>query len=169
MLMDRSAAQFIETLYQANYRRLYMIAYAILGKRTEAEVAVQEAFVVACQQSEDLLLSKNPVGWMKSTVRHRALHILEDQKRTASLFTSLEAIHPGLEPSQLDGDDSELVAFCQSVVSKDEFAFFLRIANGSATFPEEAQRQTIKLAACYKRFERIREKLQQSLSEFYKF
>lgn len=166
--MDRSAAQFIETLYQANYRRLYLIAYAILGKRTEAEVAVQEAFVVACQQSEDLLLSKNPVGWMNSTVRHRALHILEDQKRTASLFTSLDAIHPGIEPSQLDGDDSELVEFCQRVVSEDEFAFFLRIANGSATFPEEAQRQNIKLAACYRRFERIREKLRQALSKFYK-
>ena len=166
--MDEIANRFIAEMYGTYYRKFYILAYSILGKQAEAEVAVQEAFVVACQQSEILMHSENPVGWMRSTVRHRALHILENQKRTASFFMSLEALHPGIEPSRLDNGDSELADFCQSVVSKDDYAFFIRIATGLSTFLEEAQRQNIKLTTCYKRFERIREKLQQVLSEFHK-
>ncbi len=166
--MDEAVERFIAVSYHKYYRKLYVLAYSILGKQAEAEAAVQEAFVVACQKPEELMRSEDPVRWMKSAVRHRALHILEDQKRTASLFMSLEALPPGNEPSHLDSGDSELVGFCQSVVSKDEFAFFLRIAKGSATFLEEAQRQGIKLAACYKRFERIRSKLQQALNGYHK-
>ena len=166
--MDKIANRFIAEIYHTYYRTLYILAFSILEKQAEAEVVVQEAFAVACQKPEELMRSKKPVGWMKSTVRHRALHILEDQKRTASLIMSLEVLHPGIEPSRLDNGDSELVEFCQSIVSKDDFAFFLRIATGLSTFLEEAQRQNIKLTTCYKRFERIREKLQQALSEFHK-
>lgn len=166
--MDDIANRFIAEFYHTYYRKLYVLAYAILGRRAEAEAAVQEAFAAACRKPEELMHSENPVGWMKGTVRRRALHILEDRKRTASLFISLEALHPGIEPSCLDSGDSELAEFCRSVVTEDEFAFFLRIAGGASTYPEEAQRQNITLAACYKRFERIREKLQRALREFYK-
>ena len=150
--MDEIANRFIAEIYHTYYRKLYILAFSILGKQAEAEVAVQEAFTVACQKPEELMRRKNPVGWMKSTVRHRALHILEDQKRTASLIMSLEVLHPGIEPSRLDNGDLDLVEFCQSVVTEDEFAFFLRIAKGSSSFREEAQQQNIKLTTCYKRF-----------------
>ena len=166
--MDEIANRFIAEIYHTYYRRLYILAYSILGKQAEAEVAVQEAFAVACQKPEELMRSENPVGWMKSTVRYRALHILEDQKRIASLFMSLEPLDHSKEPSCSDSSDSELAEFCQSVVTEDEFAFFLRIAKGSSSIREEAQRQNIKLATCYKRFERIRKKLQQALSKFHK-
>lgn len=166
--MDEIANRFIAEIYSTYYRKLYILAYSILRKQAEAEVAIQEAFVVACQKPEELMRSENPVGWMKSTVRHRALHILEEQKRTASLLMSLELLDHSKELSYSDNSDSELVDFYQSIVTEDEFAFFLRIAKGSASFREEAQRQSIKLTTCYKRFERIREKLQQALCEFYK-
>jgi len=162
------ANHFIAGFYHTYYHKLYILAYSILGKQAEAEATVQEAFLVACQKPEEFMHSDNPVGWMKSTVRHRALHILEEQKRTASLFMSLELLDHSKEPSCLDSSDSELAEFCQSVVAKDDFAFFLRIAKGSSTFLEEAARQGMKLSACYKRFERIREKLQQALSKFHK-
>lgn len=164
--MNQNADLFIEDFYRKNYRVLYIHAYSILGKKVEAEAAVQEAFVVACQKLEELMSLDNPLGWMKSVVRYKALHILEDQKRTVSLFTSLDMLNPSDEPSHCDQSDSELVEFCQQVVSKDEFAFFLRIAQGASTFLEEATERNIKPAACYKQFERIRNKLQQVLREY---
>ena len=52
---------------------------------------------------------------------------------------------------------------------EEEFDFFLRIAHGAATISEESQRLGIKLPACYKRFERIRDRLQQTLGKYYKY
>jgi hypothetical protein len=68
-----------------------------------------------------------------------------------------------------DSFDTELALLCQSTVSKDEFDFFLRLANGTTTFREESERLQIKLPACYKRFERIRDKLQRAVGRYYKF
>ena len=68
-----------------------------------------------------------------------------------------------------DSFDTELALLCQSTVSKDEFDFFLRLANGATTFREESERLQIKLPACYKRFERIRDKLQRAVGRYYKF
>lgn len=165
--MEQAARQFIEKFYREHYRSLYLFACSILGKPSEAEAAVQEAFAAACQKPENFMHSENPVGWIKKAIRYKALHMLEDQKRTASLFMSLELLCPGKEPSCSTGRDAELAEFCKSVVPEDDFAFFLRIANGSSTFLEEAARQGLKLSACYKRFERIRKKLQDALDELH--
>ena len=163
--MDGENSAYIEQLYRTHYRALYVLAYAILRDRLSAEAAVQEGFVVACRKIGDLRHSEDPLRWLKSTVRHRALHILEEWRRTAALFTSLADLAPGVEPAELDSTDFELVELCKGAVSESELAFFLRIAKGETTFPEEAVRQGIQLPACYKRFERIRGRLQRVLGE----
>ena len=168
MDMDGENSAYIEQLYRTHYRALYVLAYAILRDRLSAEAAVQEGFVVACRKIEDLRHSEEPLRWLKSTVRHRALHILEERRRTAALFTSLADLVPGVEPAKLDSTDFEVVEMCKEAVSESELDFFLRIAKGKTTFPEEAAQQGIQLATCYKRFERIRDKLQRALGELYK-
>ena len=109
------------------------------------------------------------MGWMKKTVRYRALRLLDERKRTAALLVSVEALASVVNHTTQDNFDTELALLCQSTVSKDEFDFFLRLANGATTFREESERLQIKLPACYKRFERIRDKLQRAVGRYYKF
>ena len=159
---------FISNFYRKNYRSLYLHAYSMLGRRAEAEVALQEAFFAACKDPEGFMSMKYPKRWMEKAVENMALHILREQKYTAALFLPFEELAPGQEPSSLDGSNFELIEFCQNVVTKDELGFFLRIAEGSSTYAVEAERLGIKLPTCYKRFERIREKLQKALDEYNK-
>lgn len=166
--MLQESGLFLDNFYRRNYRSLYLHAYSMLGQRTEAEVALQEAFLVACKKPEEFMRKENPVGWMEKTIENMALHILREQKYTAALFVSFEELAHGQVPSTLVDSRFELIDFCQSVVSKEELRFFLRIAEGSSTFSGEADRLKIKLPACYKRFERIREKLQKALDEYNK-
>lgn len=166
--MAQDINQFIEGLYRENYQRLYSYAFAILKQRMDAEAAVQEAFTVACETPMELIHSKNYIGWMKKVVRYRALQLLDERKRTAALLLALETLAPNVAFSTRDSEDAELISLCQSAVSKQEFDFFWRLANGATTFREESERLGIKLPACYKRFERIRDKLQQAVSKHYK-
>lgn len=167
-MLNQDAKRFIENFYSENYEKLYLHAHSKLKHRPESEVALQEAFLVACKKPEEFMGSENPVRWMEKTIEHVVLHILRERKKTAALFLPFEALAPGQEPSTLDGSSFELIAFCQSVVTKEHLAFFLRIAEGSSSFVEEARRMGIGLHACYKRFERTREKLQTALVEFHK-
>ena len=166
--MERDVKQFIETFYQKNYYKLYIHACAILGRDSEAEVVVQEAFLAACKKPDDFIHSQSHIGWLKRAVENEALHILREQKYTAALFLSIEERSPDQEPVSLDGSSFELMDFCKGVVSKEELDFFLRIAKQESSFQEEAEKQGMRLSACYKRFERIRKKLQQALEDFHK-
>ena len=166
--MERSTDQFIANLYRENYRALYLHAYSMLGQRPEAEVALQEAFLAVCKNPEELVRKENPIAWMEKVIENMALHILRERRYTAALFTSFEELAPGQEPSTLTEGSFELIDFCQSVVTKEELKFFLWIAEGSSTFAGEADKLGIKLATCYKRFERIRKKLQKALDDYNK-
>lgn len=166
--MKQSIEQFIEILYRENYHRLYIHACSVLGRNPDAEVAVQEAFLATCKKADEFIKSENHIGWLKRAVVNEALHILREQKYTAALFLSIEELSNGQEPSALDSTCFELLDLCQGTVSKEELGFFLRIAKHESTFPEEAAGQGIKLPACYKRFERIRKKLQQALENYHK-
>lgn len=165
--MTQDVYLFIEKLYRDHYQRLYAYAYSILCHQTDAETAVQEAFAAACEAPAALLQSENPVGWMKKAVRHRALRIIDERRRTDALLVALKALAPRAGDAGQERDGVELLLLSQSVVSKEEFDFFLRIATGATTVLGESQRLGIKLPACYKRFERIRDRLQQALGEYY--
>lgn len=167
--MAQNINQFLEGFYRKNYQMLYAYAFSILKHHMDAEVAVQEAFAAACETPKDLIHSENPIGWMKKTVRYRALRILDDRKRTAALILALKTLAPDVDFSTGYGEDAELISLCHSVVSKDEFDFFWRLANGAATFREESERLGLELPACYKKFERIRDQLQRAVGKFYKF
>lgn len=166
--MDRNVVQFIESFYRENYNRLYIRACSILGRSPEAEVAVQEAFLAACKKPDTFINSQSHIGWMKRAVENEALHILRERKYAAALFMSIEELSPSQEPTALEDNSFELTEFCKGSVSKEEFRFFLRMAKHESTFLEEAEMQGISLTACYKRFERIRKKLQQTLEDYHK-
>ena len=167
-MLDQAAKGFIENFYCENYQKLFLHARSKLKHEAEIEAALQEAFLVACKKPEEFMASENPIRWMEKTITYVAMHILRERKKTEALFLPFEGLAPGQEPSTLDGSRYGLIAFCQGVVTKEHLAFFLRIAEGSTTFVEEAERQGISLYACYKRFERIRERLQEALDKFYK-
>ena len=166
--MDRNIEQFMESFYRKNYNRLYIHACSLLGRSSEAEVAVQEAFLAACKKPDEFINSQSHIGWLKKAVENEALHILREQKYSAALFMSIEELSPGQEPAALEDSSFELVELCQRAISKEDFDFFIRISKHESTFQEEAERQGVRLATCYKRFERIRKRLQQALDDYYK-
>lgn len=166
--MTKDISQFIEGFYREYYQKLYAYAFSILRCRMDAEAAVQEAFAAACEAPAELMQSENPIGWMKKAVKYRALRLLDERKRTDALLLTLKALDPDVDFAAQDGTETELTSLCQSIVSKAEFDFFLRLALGATSFIEESKRLHIKLPACYKRFERIRDKLQRGIGKYYK-
>lgn len=163
--MTPNESEFLSEFYHKYYNKLFIHACAVLGRRDLAEVAVQEAFQIACQNIDRLQSSVNPVGWMKKTIEHVSLHIMRDQRRDQKFFVYIEDLAPGTEITDSEKSDWELKDRCLKAISKDEFEFFLRIAEAGFTYSEEAERLNISISACYKRLERIRTKLKKALQE----
>ena len=154
---------FLTNFYHNYHGKVFLHAYAILKDRSNAEVAVQEAYLVAWRKIDEFMNHENPLAWMKRVIEHTSLHILRELGRTKAVLIPLEELTPNKEPTTIEHSDFELREQCLQIISKEEFYFFLRIASGQTTFIEESERLGINLSTCYKRFERIRVKLQRAL------
>lgn len=161
--METREEIFLTNFYHKYHSKFFLHAYAILKDRANAEVAVQEAYVVLWRKIDEVINYENPAAWMKRVIEHTSLHILRELGRTKAVLIPLEELTPGHEPTAMDQGDFELRDCCLKVISKEELDFFLRIAYGQASFIVESERLGITLNACYKRFERIRTKLQKAL------
>jgi len=81
----------VDELYDASYRRLVVQLYAICGDLSDAEDAVQEAFVIALRKERDFRKIANPEAW----IRTAALNHLRSRWRHASVVRRYQPRVPG--------------------------------------------------------------------------
>ena len=81
----------VDELYDASYRRLVVQLYAICGDLSDAEDAVQEAFVIALRKERDFRRVTNPEAW----IRTAALNHLRSRWRHASVVRRYQPRVPG--------------------------------------------------------------------------
>jgi RNA polymerase sigma-70 factor (ECF subfamily) len=96
----------LDELYDASYRRLVVQLYAICGDLSDAEDAVQEAFVAAIRKHRELRRVANPEAW----VRTAALNRLRKGWRHATVVRRYQSRVPGpRQPVQVGPDHVAIV------------------------------------------------------------
>jgi len=86
-----AARSELDELYDASYRRLVVQLYAICGDLSDAEDAVQEAFVTAVRKQRELGRVGNPEAWVRTV----ALNRLRGGWRHASVVRRYQPRVPG--------------------------------------------------------------------------
>lgn len=81
----------LDELYAASYQRLVVQLFAICGEMTDAEDAVQEAFVAAIRQQRRLARVANPEAWLRTV----AINTLRGGWRHAKVVRKYQAAVPG--------------------------------------------------------------------------
>ena len=76
------------TLLNGAYQRLWLVAAAITGDRTEADDIVQEAALVALRKLEQFAPGTNFVAWMSQIVRLTALNHVRKSSRQNTVPTN---------------------------------------------------------------------------------
>ncbi len=61
----------LDELYAASYQRLVVQLFAFCGEMTDAEDAVQEAFVTAIRRQRELAKVHNPEAWLRTVAMNR--------------------------------------------------------------------------------------------------
>jgi RNA polymerase sigma-70 factor (ECF subfamily) len=61
----------LNELYAASYQRLVVQLFAFCGEMTDAEDAVQEAFVTALRRQRELARVHNPEAWLRTVAMNR--------------------------------------------------------------------------------------------------
>lgn len=81
--------------------RLYRLAFRLLGERSEAEDAVQEAMIKLWERREELTSVQNVEGWCVRVVRNQSIDRYRSRKRrsTAGLDQAAELVETTPNPA----------------------------------------------------------------------
>lgn len=105
----------LDELYDASYRRLVVQLYAICGDLSDAEDAVQEAFVTAIRKQRELRKVGNPEAW----VRTAALNRLRKGWRHATVVRKYQPRVPGPQQPVQAGPDHVAIVTALAQVDRE--------------------------------------------------
>ncbi len=94
-------ARAIDTVYRQDSRRVFATLVRLLGDFDRAEEALQDAFRAALEQWPETGVPANPVAWLVSTGRFKAIDRLRRERR----FVALDAIEEPAAPPPDDDDE----------------------------------------------------------------
>jgi RNA polymerase sigma-70 factor (ECF subfamily) len=132
----------IEAVYRRDGRRIFASLVRLLGSFEEAEEAEHDAFIAAAEQWPRNGVPANPVGWLISVGRFKAIDRLRRQARFASIDDHAEMIEqipdpgPGHgETESIEDDRLRLIFTCchPSLSEEARIALTLREVCGLAT------------------------------------
>jgi RNA polymerase sigma-70 factor (ECF subfamily) len=98
------AAELLEKLYREAGQQLVLAAYALTGDVSDAQEAVQDAFVRSLVRPAKVLRADNPIGWMRVVTLNIARDRQRRRRRLAVLTRRLPdpvAVLPELDPDRV--------------------------------------------------------------------
>lgn len=154
----REQNQLIEDLFKSEYKDMALFAYNTLGDANLAEVAVQEAFLIALNKPNGLSGSPKPKGWLYNTLKNVIKHIERDRNY---LYRKNISLHEAaLESAPYMDTYSEI---SMDVSGSEEWKLLMRFYIEGYSMRELAEDYSITEDACKSRLRRARAKLREKL------
>jgi RNA polymerase sigma-70 factor (ECF subfamily) len=132
----------IEEIFRAEYGRILATLIRLLGDIDAAEEALQEAFAVALEQWPAAGPPANPIGWLVSTGRHKAIdrlrrraRLVQKQDEIARYIELAAPLVVGDEETPVPEDRLRLIFTCchPALATEAQVALTLRTLGGLST------------------------------------
>jgi RNA polymerase sigma-70 factor, ECF subfamily len=158
---DRSA---FETVYKATSAKLFGVCLRIFPDRTEAEEALQEAYLTIWNKAASFEAGRaSPISWLVTVTRNRAIDRLRSKGKAGltALDEAAEIADPAplADAQMLAASDSHALKGCIEDLNKRD-AHFIRCAFiGGATYADLASSEGEPLGTVKSRIRRALLKL----------
>ncbi len=153
---------FFEKLYREQFNPLVVYAYRFLGDWGEAEVAVQKSFLIGLVKIDEFCNSKNPVGWIRKTIRNTTSNMNQAKNvRSAHTVPLDETKQQGITYDRYEGVNT-VAARCAEILTPEEYALLKATIMSDEPISKVYQKFGLSYEACRKRVSRILQKLRKN-------
>lgn len=146
----------LETIYDKLGRRIYLLAYSILGDTHAAEDVLQDTLIRISEGAHALRDGGNAIAYILTTTRNLSIDALRKRRREIPQ-EELIGIGSDMREEICDTPFSELEALC--ILDEEERQIVTLKIEGGLKHREIAPILGISQAACEKRYRRALEKL----------
>jgi len=153
--MRQNAEEEVERLYHEHYNSLLIYAKTLLKgngieEMTVAEEVVQEAFIVALENVDDVMDAPNQYGWLRTVVRNIIRNMRRRRNVEMQVVLSLDALK--IDPGYVDTreENFETLEACRALLTPEEFKVVKGVVVDRLSYVQVAQQEGISLWNCYK-------------------
>ena len=122
-----------------------------------AHEAAQETFHIACEKTDDLMNSPNPIGWLKNTEKNVARNMIRARERQARLLRSFEELHTDDIRFSYQMRSRFRIGDLKGHITDEDLFLFRRIFIDGISYKDASKELGIKMWACRKRVQRLLE------------
>lgn len=157
--------QFIDELYETQYRMLFNYARSILRDEDTSKEVVQDTFLLACRKINSIMNSPNPHGWLVKAVDYTIQRVNRKKKQIAQYIAQL--------PDDFDFDNiiderspDEDVGILYTDLSKHkDFELLKEFAVDGKPIKKIAEKRNISIDACTKRLSRVKKLFRDTINK----
>ena len=150
---------FLEQLYRTHFHALQVHAYRFLGNWTDAHVAAQETFHIACDKIEIVMSHPNHIVWLKNVTKNVSRNMIRTRQRQLLLFSSLDELLASEIPFAYDRIPNDPTEIFEGFLPKEDRYLLKRIMLDGISYADAGAEIGINMWACRKRVQRATEKL----------
>lgn len=132
-------------MYMDNYGAMLKYAVAALKNEEQAQDAVQQAFLVAYERSDRLMVSPQPRGWLFKTLKNVIGNYFKKKERLEKLTWAAESYAV---------DEEDVFIKYRGIISDEELELLVSIYCDGVSYAEAARARNISLSALKKRVQR---------------
>ena len=161
-MLTPEESERIEEYYRRYNVKLFRVAAASFNNnRAMAEDAVNQVFLVACQNPQKLIEHPRPEAWLMTTLRYVIFHEKRYRARFQSLFIG---ILPLVKQDSFESK-MKLDALYPGLTETPAFQIIKWFAIDGYSVADIAEKLGISINACKKRMERARKTLSAMLKD----
>lgn len=164
---DQNANEIFHHLFEQEYEGLIRYASAILRVRTKnapvngrAEVAVQEMFVLAWDRRDEVLSSKQPVGWLYKALYYKVLEVLKAENQWKKRLIRYRENYVPPVPEHIS-----LNVNFDGLVPKKDFDLLCRMYIEGYSYAELCQELGLTKSELAVKIYRIKQKIREQLQD----
>jgi len=150
---------FVESYYEAWYRKLFLYARSSLQDQSLSEEAVQETFRIACASIDRFYGSPNPVGWLIRTLSNVIRNIRKNRFTMSKYIIELSEFDIENIAAGPDFTAMDIETRFGDIALSDDFAMLKRVVLDKCTIKEVSTEYGLSVEACKKRIQRLKKKI----------
>lgn len=164
--MTTEQREIIEKMYEEYRLYLYKYALLILGNKSDAEDAVHQTFEIVSKKEVPIDSAAHPPwlrGILKNVLKHMARERQNREKHIQELTPEQEVSLVSADSTLAADKGAEFIK--PAGVSNEEFEMLKYKVLYGYSCEEIARHFSISTEACYKKLQRVKEKLKKTLSQ----
>lgn len=162
--VNREERAFVEELYRSMLPSLLAYGRAARYDASVVHDAAQETFLVVCERVETVMAHESPEGWVASAFKLILRRAGQNRARNLALLERLE--RENLRADAVKSDERDPVLLYGDLAKNEDFRLLCRLTERGCTLAELAAEMGISAAACEKRVQRARKRLQKYFENF---